>query len=43
MMENQGDKKPMDIVAEEKLQKWLVDVGLEDEKKEGENAEEKRE
>ena len=30
MTENQGDKKPMDIVAEEKLQKWLVDVGLSD-------------
>lgn len=30
MTENQGDKKPMDAVAEEKLQKWLKDVGLSD-------------
>ena len=36
-------KKPMDIVAEQKLEKWLKDAGLEDEKKEGENTEEKRE
>lgn len=30
MTENQGDKKPMDVVAEEKLKKWLKDVGLEE-------------
>ena len=31
MTENQDDKKPMDIVAEEKLQKWLESVGLSNE------------
>ena len=31
MTENQDDKKSMDIVAEEKLKKWLRDVGLEEE------------
>ena len=48
-MENQDDKKPMDIVAEQKLEKWLKDVGLSDKegfvtdnRKEGENTEEKR-
>ena len=34
MTENQDDKKPMDIVAEEKLKKWLKDVGLDDDTKE---------
>ena len=49
MTENQNDKKPMDIVAEQKLEKWLKDVGLSDKegfvsgnRKEGENTEEKR-
>lgn len=49
MNDNQDDKKPMDIVAEQKLEKWLKDVGLSDKegfvsgnRKEGENTEEKR-
>ena len=29
-MEDKPNKKPMDIVAEEKLQKWLESVGLSD-------------
>ena len=37
MTENQGDKKSMDVVAEEKLKKWLRDVGL-DEKREGDGS-----
>lgn len=48
-MEENKNKKPMDIVAEQKLEKWLKDVGLSDEegfvtdnRKEGENTEEKR-
>jgi hypothetical protein len=32
MTENQDDKKPMNIVAEQKLEKWLRDVGLDKEK-----------
>jgi len=49
-MEENKNKKPMDIVAEQKLDKWLKDVGLSDKEgfvtdnqKEGENTEEKRE
>lgn len=49
-MEENKDKTPMDIVAEQKLEKWLKDVGLSDKegfvsgnRKEGENTEEKRE
>lgn len=30
MNDNQEPKKPMDIVAEQKLEKWLKDVGLSD-------------
>lgn len=37
MTENQDDKKPIDIIAEEKLKKWLKDVGLEE--KEGDKHE----
>ena len=37
------EKTEADRKAEEKLKRWLKDVGLEDEKKEGENTEEKRE
>ena len=29
-MEENKNKKPMDIVAEQKLEKWLKDVGLSD-------------
>lgn len=29
-MEQEPKKKPMDIVAEQKLEKWLKDVGLSD-------------
>lgn len=29
-MEDKSNKKPMDIVAEQKLEKWLHDVGLSD-------------
>jgi len=29
-MEENKNKKPMDIVAEQKLKKWLKDVGLSD-------------
>lgn len=32
-MEENKNKKPMDIVAEQKLERWLKDVGL-DKKKE---------
>ena len=34
-MEKEKEKKPGDILAEEKLRKWLHDVGLDDDKKEG--------
>lgn len=37
MTENQGDKKPMDVVAEEKLKKWLCDVGLDEEQNSNED------
>lgn len=30
MVEENKNKKPMDIVAEQKLEKWLKDVGLSD-------------
>ena len=30
MMEENKNKTPMDIVAEQKLEKWLKDVGLSD-------------
>lgn len=41
MNDNQDDKKPMDIVAKQKLEKWLKDVGLDDESmKEGDGQEE---
>lgn len=49
-MEDKPKKKLMDIVAEQKLEKWLKDVGLSDKEgfvtdnqKEGESTEEKRE
>jgi len=32
MAEENKNKKPMDIVAEQKLEKWLKDVGLDKEK-----------
>lgn len=38
-MEDKSNKKPMDIVAEQKLEKWLEDVGLSDEEKEDEKSE----
>ena len=50
MNNQEPNKKPMNIVAEQKLEKWLKDVGLSDKegfvsdnRKEGENTEEKRE
>ena len=38
-MEQESKKKPGDKAAEEKLQKWLHDVGLSDEEKEDEKSE----
>lgn len=37
MAEENKNKKPMDIVAEQKLEKWLKNVGLDKEDKHNES------